>query len=62
MEKVEAIYDHGTLKPLKKVSLREGEKVQLLIKRSLYEIISTLENEFKDVDDDLTETLVRERK
>ncbi|NJE29695.1 DUF104 domain-containing protein [Thermococcus sp. 18S1] len=62
MEKVEAIYDHGALRPLKKISLREGEKVQLLIKRSLYEIISALEGEFEDVDEDLTETLVRERK
>lgn len=62
MEKVDAVYDHGALKPLKKINLREGERVQILIKRSLYEIVSELEKEFEDVDDDLTETLVRERK
>ena len=62
MERVEAVYDHGTLRPLKKIPLKEGERVQLTIKRSLYEIISALEKEFEDVDEDLTETLVRERR
>ncbi|QDA31926.1 DUF104 domain-containing protein [Thermococcus indicus] len=62
MEKVEAVYDHGALRPLKRINLKEGEKVQLIIKRSLYEIVSELEKEFEGIEEDLTETLVRERK
>ncbi|WP_099212162.1 antitoxin family protein [Thermococcus henrietii] len=62
MEVIEAVYDHGVLKPLKKVDLKEGEKVRIVLKRSLYEVISELEKEFEDVDEDLGEVLVRERK
>ncbi|MEM5828356.1 MAG: antitoxin family protein [Candidatus Aenigmatarchaeota archaeon] len=35
MEIVEAIYEKGTLKPLKKLNLREGEKVKIILKKDI---------------------------
>ena len=37
---IEAIYSNGVLKPLKKLNLKEGEKVQIEIRRKPQEIIS----------------------
>jgi len=37
---IEAIYSNGVLKPLKKLNLKEGEKVQIEIRRKTQEIIS----------------------
>ncbi len=34
---VEAVYEKGILKPLKKLDLREGEKVRIKIERSIVE-------------------------
>lgn len=61
-ERVEAVYEGGILRPLKKVHLKEGEKVEIIIKRSLYDIISELEKGLREVDEDLTAQLVRDRK
>ncbi|WP_457752796.1 antitoxin family protein [Thermococcus sp.] len=61
-ERVEAVYEGGILRPLKKIHLKEGEKVEIIIKRSLYDIISELEKELREVDEDLTAQLVRDRK
>ncbi|GAB6103182.1 DUF104 domain-containing protein [Thermococcus atlanticus] len=35
METVEAVYENGVLKPLRRVRLKEGEKVTLIIKRDV---------------------------
>ncbi len=36
---VEAVYEKGILKPLKKLDLREGEKVRIKIERDLDKIL-----------------------
>ncbi len=36
---VEAIYEKGILKPLKKLNLKEGEKVKIKIERDLDKIL-----------------------
>jgi len=60
-EVVEAIYENGVLKPLKKLNLKEGERVRLKIeiKESLADII---EKYRIDSDVDLTKILIEERR
>ncbi|WP_297499903.1 antitoxin family protein [Thermococcus sp.] len=44
MEVIEAVYEDGVLKPLKKPHLREGEKVRIkIIARDIAEFIRTAE-------------------
>ena len=62
MEKViEAIYENGIFKPLKKVDLKEGERVKIRIERSLVEIIRSYQEKFKLRGEDIEEFL-RERR
>jgi len=58
-EVIEAIYEKGVLKPLKKLNLKEGERVKLEIKKSLVERIK--EYRMK-VDEDLLEEFLKERR
>ncbi len=42
METVEAVYENGVLKPLKRVNLKEGEKVTVVIKRDVLELAGSV--------------------
>ncbi|AJC71145.1 antitoxin [Thermococcus guaymasensis DSM 11113] len=42
METVEAVYEGGVLKPLKKVNLREGERVTVVIKRDVLKLAGSV--------------------
>ena len=60
---IEVIYENGVLKPLEKVDLKEGEKVRIRIeKRGIYDIIKEYQKYFEDIDEDLTEILLSERR
>ena len=60
---IEAIYEKGVFKPLGKVDLKEGEKVRIrIVKRGIYDIIQEYQKYFEDIDEDLTEILLRERR
>ena len=60
---IEVIYKDGVFKPLEKVDLREGEKVRIRIdRRGIYDVIEKYQNYFEDIDEDLTEILLRERR
>lgn len=55
---IEAIYKKGVLKPLKKLDLKEGEKVKVKIeKESLYEIIKFYQKRFKLKEKEIEEFL-----
>ena len=58
---IEAIYENGIFKPLKKVDLKEGERVKIRIERSLVEIIRSYQEKFKLREEDIEEFL-RERR
>jgi len=58
---IEAIYEKGVFKPLKKVDLKEGERVRIRIERSLVEIIRSYQEKFKLREEDIEEFL-RERR
>jgi len=58
-EVIEAIYEDGVLKPLKKLNLKEGEKVKVEIKKSLVERIKKYRMK---VDEDLLEEFLKERR
>jgi len=60
---IEAIYENGVFKPLEKVDLKEGERVRIRIeRREIYDIIKEYQKYFEDIDEDLTEILLRERR
>ncbi|WP_290900428.1 antitoxin family protein [Ferroglobus sp.] len=60
---IEAIYENGVFKPLEKVDLKEGEKVRIRIeKRRIYDVIKEYQKYFEDIDEDLTEILLSERR
>jgi len=65
-EVVEAIYEKGVLKPLKKLNLKEKERVKIEIKRGkeskLFSIIQKYEKYFENVNKDLTQDLIKERR
>ncbi|MEM4617123.1 MAG: antitoxin family protein [Archaeoglobaceae archaeon] len=52
---IEAIYEDGVFKPLKKVELKEGGKFKVLIEKRVskkfYEILERLEKEAPKVED-----------
>ena len=58
---IEVVYENGVFKPLKKVDLKEGERVRIRIERSLVEIIRSYQEKFKLREEDLEEFL-RERR
>ena len=58
-EIIEAIYEDGVLKPLKKLNLKEGERVKLEIKKNLVERIKKYRMK---VDEDLLEEFLKERR
>jgi len=43
METIEAVYENGVLKPLKKVGLKEGERVTVVIKRDILSLAGSIE-------------------
>jgi len=60
---IEAIYEKGVFKPLEKVDLKEGEKVRIRIeRRGIYDVIKKYQKYFEDIEEDLTEILLRERR
>jgi len=60
---IEAVYENGVFKPLGKVDLKEGKKVRIRIeKRGVYDIIKEYQKYFEDIDEDLTEILLSERR
>ena len=63
---IEAIYENGVFKPLQKVDLKEGEVVRLRIEsvksKGLIEVIETLSEKFKDVENDSLEVLLEMRR
>ncbi|OYT38514.1 MAG: antitoxin [Desulfurococcales archaeon ex4484_58] len=56
-EVVEAIYENGVLKPLKKLSLKDGQRVKIMIEERLVDVISRFREKYgtkipsKDLDD-----------
>jgi len=58
-EIIEAIYEKGILKPLRKLNLKEGEKVKLEIKESLADVI---EKYSRKVEKDVLEEFLKERR
>jgi len=62
-EIVEAIYEKGVLKPLKKLNLKEGERVRLKIGRKTSKNLSKLlERYIINSDIDITKILIKERR
>ncbi len=60
---IEAVYENGVFKPLGKVDLKEGEKVRIRIEKSrIYDVIKEYQKYFEDIDEDLTEILLSERR
>ena len=43
MEIIEAVYEDGVLKPLRKVGLKEGERVTVVIKRDILNLAGSVE-------------------
>ena len=43
METVEAVYENGVLKPIRKVKLKDGEKVTGVIKRDVLSLAGSVE-------------------
>jgi len=65
-EVIKGIYEKGILKPLKKLNLKEGEKVKIEIKKkrgasSLFNVIQKYEKYFENINEDLTQILIKER-
>lgn len=62
---IEAIYENGVFKPLRKVDLRDGTVVRLRIEsvksKGLMEVIEELSEKFKDVKEDPLEILLETR-
>ena len=62
---IEAIYENGVFKPLRKVDLRDGTVVRLRIEsvksKGLMEVIEELSEKFKDVKEDPLEILLEMR-
>ena len=54
---IEAVYENGVFKPLKKVDLKDGERVKIRIERSLVEIIRSYQEKFKLREADIKEFL-----
>ncbi len=54
---IEAVYENGVFKPLKKVNLKDGERVKIRIERSLVEIIRSYQEKFKLREEDIKELL-----
>ncbi len=54
---IEAVYENGVFKPLKKVNLKDGERVKIRIERSLVEIIRSYQEKFKLREKDIKEFL-----
>ena len=60
---VEAVYESGVFKPLKKVNLKDGERVRLIVSRkSPRGLPEALEKYIVESDLDLTKILIEERR
>ncbi len=65
MKLVEAVYEGGVLKPLRRLDLREGERVLVIIvrgSRGLAEVVEKLSREYRGVGEDPLRALVGERR
>jgi predicted DNA-binding antitoxin AbrB/MazE fold protein len=58
---IEVIYENGVFKPLKKLNLKEGEKVKIRVERSLTEVIKSYQEVFKLSEEDIKEFLKERR-
>ncbi len=56
---IEVVYENGVFKPLKKVSLKEGEKLRIEIKESL---VDKLRKYRIKVDTDILQEFLEERR
>ncbi len=52
---IEAVYENGVFKPLKKVELKEGERVKIVIKKSVFGILKEWKIDAQKVKDELRE-------
>ena len=53
-EIIEAVYEKGVIKPLKKLKLKEGEKIRIIIlPKEFPELVSELEIEAKEPVDEV---------
>ena len=60
---IEAVYENGVFRPLEKVELKKGERVKIRIeKHGIYNVIKNYQKCFEDIEEDLTEILLRERR
>lgn len=65
---IKVIYEKGVFKPVEKVDLKEGERIEMVIisrkKKSteLVELIERLSRKFRDVREDPLEVLIEMRK
>ena len=50
---VEAVYEKGVFKPLEKVNLREGERVRLEIRKSIFGILKDWKVDAQRIKDEL---------
>ncbi len=63
---LEAIYEDGVFKPLKKINLKEGEKVMLLVKKPTEKILEIIKSfrkklELKKIKEDPLKVLLEMR-
>jgi len=65
---IEVIYEKGVFKPVGKIDLEEGERLEMIIisrkkkYAGLIELIEELSNKFRDVKEDPLEILLKMRK
>ncbi|MCW3132730.1 MAG: antitoxin family protein [Methanophagales archaeon] len=60
---IEAVYEQGIFKPLEKVNVREGERLKIKIEKSLlFDIVKKYRGYFEDIEEDLTDQLISERR
>jgi predicted DNA-binding antitoxin AbrB/MazE fold protein len=52
---IEAVYENGVFRPLGKVELKEGEKVKIVIKKSVFGILKGWKVDAQKVKDELRE-------
>jgi len=60
---IEAIYEKGVLKPLKKLNLKEGEKIRLKIERRTSKGLADIIEKYRiEVEEDVLEQFIKERR
>ncbi len=59
---IEAIYEDGVFKPLEKVELTPGKRVRIRLHKGLFAVVQEYQKFLEDVEEDLTKTLIEERR